>query len=128
MSRRLTGCVLSAWIAMLLLVQTGLTQDAPKRTTSKAASSESAPKARAKARGRLPNGWGKLGVTSEQRLKIYAVQARYQEQIDALEEQIAALKMKRDQECEACLTAKQLDQLKEATDKKTAPAADSSDK
>lgn len=34
------------------------------------------------------NHYGKLGLTDEQRLKIYSIQAKYREQISALQEQI----------------------------------------
>ena len=49
-------------------------------------------------RGRLPNYYGKLDLSGEQRDKIYGVQANYNGQIEALERQIAELKAKRDRE------------------------------
>lgn len=45
-------------------------------------------KTRAKPRGRVPNHYGKLGLTDEQRLEIYSIQAKYRAQISALQEQI----------------------------------------
>ncbi|MGH7202795.1 MAG: hypothetical protein ACREJB_19470, partial [Planctomycetaceae bacterium] len=55
-------------------------------------------------RGRLPNNYGKLGVSSVQRQTIYNIQGTYNEQIEALEMQIAELKKKRDEEVFNVLT------------------------
>jgi hypothetical protein len=40
----------------------------------------------------LPQGWGKLGITGEQKKKIYAVRAEYAAKIKKLQDQIDALK------------------------------------
>lgn len=71
------------------------------------------PAAKKKFRGRLPNYYGKVGVSNEQRQTIYGIQAKYHEQIEALERQIAELTEKRDAEIEAVLTPAQKARVKE---------------
>ncbi|MBW3542592.1 MAG: hypothetical protein KY476_20200 [Planctomycetes bacterium] len=94
-----------------LLAQAEEKADAPKAT------------ARKKPRGRLPNYYGQLGISQQQRTEIYAVQALYSEEIDALEKQLAELKEKRDAEVEAVLTAEQKAKLAEIIESKKKPAA-----
>src|SRR5438067_1753396 len=67
-----------------------------------------------KVKGQLPQGWGKIGLTDEQKQKVYRIQAKYNEQIDKLEAQIKELKEKRDQDRYEILTADQKKRLKEA--------------
>ena len=45
-----------------------------------------------KTRNRLPNYYGKLGLSTEQRTKIYGVQAAAREKIEAFQQQITTLK------------------------------------
>jgi len=71
-------------------------------------------KKRKKPRGRLPNYYGKVGVSEEQREKIYAIQAMYRPKIEALEKQIAELKAKEDAEVEAVLTPEQKKKVEES--------------
>jgi Spy/CpxP family protein refolding chaperone len=71
-----------------------------------------------KVKGQLPQGWGKIGLTDEQKQKVYKVQAKYNEQIDKLEAQIKELKEKRDTERYEVLTAEQKKRLKEAGEPK----------
>lgn len=91
----------------------GLAQEGTKPATSKATPAD---KADAKAKGRVPANYGKLGLTEVQRTKIYGVQAQYDDQLDALEKQFATLKAKRDQEVEAVLTDDQRKMLKTLVD------------
>ena len=60
-----------------------------------------------KARGYLPSGWKKLNLSDEQKLKVYAAQAKYRDQIDKLEEQIEKLKAEQQSEIVKVLTADQ---------------------
>lgn len=62
---------------------------------------------------RLPNYYGQLGLTEVQRQRIYALQLDYGKKIDELEVQLAALRAKRDQECQAVLTQAQKKRLAE---------------
>lgn len=68
-----------------------------------------------KYRGRLPNYFGKV-INSEQRDQIYAIQAKYNEQIAALEMQIEKLSAERDQQVEAVLTPEQLAEITKMRD------------
>lgn len=77
-----------------------------------AAQKEKAVKAEKKPSPRLPNNYGKLDLSDAQKDQIYTAQAKYNGQIDALEEQIKSLKEKRDDEIEAVLTAAQKQKLK----------------
>jgi biopolymer transport protein ExbB/TolQ len=70
-------------------------------------------KAAKKAKGRLPAYYADI-VSGDQREKIYAIQAKYQEQINALQEQLAALNKKQTDEIEAVLTSEQLERLRKA--------------
>jgi hypothetical protein len=88
-------------------------KDAPKPTESKEKKA---------AKGQLPAYYGKV-VTDAQKEKIYGIQAKYRTQLDSLEEQIDALKKKRDAEIEAVLDAGQLAKVKAAKDEAAAAAA-----
>ena len=46
----------------------------------------------AKIKGMLPPNWGKLGLSDEQKQKVYKVQADYGEKIAGLEKQVKDLK------------------------------------
>lgn len=74
-----------------------------------------------KARGRVPAYFAQVGLSGEQREKIYSLQADYNGKIDELQKQVAELESKRDAEVEAVLTdaqKKQLDELRAAAKKK----------
>jgi hypothetical protein len=60
-----------------------------------------------KIRGQLPRGYGKLGLSDEQRQKIYKIQADYDDKIDALEIQLQTLKAQRQKAIDTVLTAEQ---------------------
>jgi Spy/CpxP family protein refolding chaperone len=64
-------------------------------------------------RGRLPNHFGKLGITDEQRERIYGIQADYDGRIDALLAQIEELVADRDNEIDTVLTDGQRARLRE---------------
>jgi hypothetical protein len=73
-----------------------------------------------KPRGRLPNFYAKV-VDETQRKAIYAVQAKYSEEIGVLGKQIDELTAKRDTEVRAVLSEeqqKEIDALSEAARKK----------
>jgi len=73
-----------------------------------------------KPRGRLPNYYAKV-VDQTQRKEIYAVQAKYTEEIGVLRKQIEELTAKRDAEVREVLTEeqrKEVDALSEAARKK----------
>ena len=66
---------------------------------------------------RVPDYFGQIGLTPEQRETIYKVRAKHQSQIDALEKQITELQTQMLAECEGVLTDTQkqlLDQRRRA--------------
>lgn len=67
----------------------------------------------AKYRGTLPQNWKKLGLTDDQTQKVYKIQAKYNEQIDKLEEQIRDLKAEMYKKRGEVLTAEQKKRLEE---------------
>jgi len=71
-----------------------------------------AKKVRKKARGRVPNHYGKLGLSSEQKETIYDVQAKYRAQIEALEQEVADLEQQQSIEITEVLTDDQRQSLK----------------
>jgi hypothetical protein len=64
-------------------------------------------------RGRLPSNYGKLGISEQQRDRIYAVQAEYNDRIDILLVQIEELREARDAAIDEVLTDGQRQRLKE---------------
>lgn len=66
-----------------------------------------------KFRPRLPNYYGQVGISREQRQKIYAIQRQYHEKIAPLRAQLEALEEQRDKEVAAVLTEEQLKKVEE---------------
>jgi hypothetical protein len=136
MSRRFTSMVIVAGLALALGTQVSVE---PTIGQEKAAEKEKAAPAKVakKPRGRLPQYYGQVGISSKQRDAIYAVQAVYGKQIGELQKQVDALKKKQNSEVAAVLTPEQKEKLdtllvaakKRAEDrrskskKKTAPSA-----
>lgn len=67
----------------------------------------------AKVKGQLPQGWGKIGLTDDQKQKVYKIDAKYDEEIDKLTEQVKALKDKKKKEQLEVLTAEQKKRLED---------------
>lgn len=74
------------------------------------AAQDAAPAARAKPRGRLPAYYAKV-ISAPQKEQVYRVQAEYEQRIDALESQIAALEKQRNDAIRALLTPEQRKQV-----------------
>ena len=90
---------------------------------------KAAAKEPAKAKGRLPAYYREI-VTDEQREKIYALQAKYDSQIEELTQQLEALRSQRDADVEAVLTADQkakLAEVRTAADAKRKKKSDPAD-
>lgn len=111
MSRALTSLVLTCCCAAAILVSGAVAQDA---------------KERAKPRGRLP-AFYKDVVTPQQRDQIYAIQAKYVDQISKLQEQINQLAAQRDKEIEDLLTAEQKEQIQKLRDARKKASSASKD-
>jgi hypothetical protein len=109
MVKRLSLCVVLAsfvWAAMpSAWDSSALAQD----TVAKAASEAKTPAAavKKKPRGRLPNYYGQVGLSKDQRAKIYGIQKTFGDQLAALKKQIEELEKKQKEGMEAVLTAEQ---------------------
>lgn len=105
-------------LAAVLIAITSMsawTQDKPSSSKPAAVEEE-------KITGRLPNNYGKLGLSDKQKKSIYAAQSKYATEINALIRQVEELREKRDAEVGAVLTAEQkvkLAELQGETAKKT---------
>lgn len=62
---------------------------------------------------KLPAQWGKLGLSDDQKSKIYSIQDEYKSQIEALEKQVKELRHKEKLAMEAVLNDGQKARLKE---------------
>lgn len=62
---------------------------------------------------RLPKNYGKLGLTQQQKDRIYEIQGKYNPQISELEAKIKQLRSERDQMIESALTPAQRERLVE---------------
>ena len=84
-------------------------------------STEAAKPAVKRPRGRLPNYYGQAGLSGTQREEIYKIQAAAQGEIAKLQDQIATLEKKRDDDVRAVLTdeqKKKVDELVAAAKKR----------
>jgi Spy/CpxP family protein refolding chaperone len=121
--RRLISATGFALVASaLLLLPMSYAQDAKKADDAKPA----AKKERAEPRGRVPNYYGRLGLSDEQKTKVYAIQDKYDDQIQALQKQIAEIRTKQEAEIAAVLTDSQkkiLAEIVDAAKKKKAETA-----
>ena len=119
------NCLLGGTIAIFACCSLiGLAQEGTKPATTKTAQAE-------KPKGRLPPNYGKLGLTDKQKTSIYAIQAKYETQLDELEKQLDDLKAKRDTEVKTVLNDNQRksldDLLTEAKKKKEKEKTDETD-
>jgi Spy/CpxP family protein refolding chaperone len=106
---------------------TSNTAAANAATSNTAASTTDANADNSKVKGRLPTGWGKLGITDVQKQAIYKVEATYDAQLDSLRKQVTDLEAKRAADMRNVLTAaqqKQLDDMATAKSTKKAAAAE----
>lgn len=86
-------------VAAVLLLMSFLTLSAQDKNSS---------------RGRqLPANWAKLGLSAEQKSKVYEVQEKYKSQIEALQKQINDLRKKERSDMEGVLTDGQKTRLRE---------------
>lgn len=102
-------CVTAPFAASL----SPLSLDAQETTVQQQTEPETAPETtRKKPRGRVPNHYGKLGLTNDQKEKIYAIQANYRDQINALQEQINELQQEEASEIYLVLSDVQKESLR----------------
>lgn len=99
--------------------------------TAKAERKAEGAKKAAKSGDRLPPNYAKIGVSDEQRKKIYEIQNKYGEQIAALQKQLAEIRAKEQAEVVAVLTPDQkkaLESANEESKKKSAEKKKAGDK
>ncbi len=101
---------LGVGILFLACATLNLAQDA-KKPAAKPAEKPAAKKKTI--RGRLPAYYGQIGLSKEQREKIYQIQANYRAKIEELEKQLAELRAKQQAEIDAVLTPDQKKRLEE---------------
>ena len=70
-------------------------------------------------RGVLPPNWGKLELSTEQKQKIYKIEAETKQKVYDLQKQIDELKGKEKQDMLGVLTAEQKKKLKEILEEKS---------
>ena len=71
-----------------------------------------------KVKGQLPAGWREIGLTDEQRTKVYTIDAKYDEEINALTAKIKIAKDKKKKEQLEVLTVEQKKRLEDNLKKK----------
>jgi Spy/CpxP family protein refolding chaperone len=76
----------------------------------------------AKVKGTLPQNFGKLGLSTEQKQKIYRLRAEYRGKIQELEQKIARLRAEQKEAEEAVLTPEQKKKLRELRTGEKAPS------
>jgi Spy/CpxP family protein refolding chaperone len=81
-------------------------------TPAKAPSNSSDATTTKAAKGRLPQYYGKLPVTSDQRQKIYEIEASFAPKIKELREQLEKLEAEQSEQFKAVLTPEQQEKLK----------------
>jgi Spy/CpxP family protein refolding chaperone len=64
-------------------------------------------------RGQLPQNWKALGLTDEQKAKVYSVQGKYRTRIADLERQIRELRAEERRDLEKIMTPEQKQKLRE---------------
>lgn len=92
-------------VSVFTLSGVGIGQDSPAKKDD--------PKEPLKAKGYLPMNWKDLGLTDEQRQKVYTIQNKYGTEIDKLEVQIKELKAKMGKERLEVLSAEQKKRLED---------------
>lgn len=120
------GLLFSALACGLIAVGTigvSVRSSAIAQEAVKTEKSEGAKKS-AKSGDRLPANYAKIGVSEDQRKKIYEIQNKYDDQISALQKQIADLKAKETAEVEAVLTPEQKKALQNANEESKKKAAE----
>lgn len=78
----------------------------------------------AKSGDRLPANYAKIGISDDQRNKIYEIQNKYDKDIAALQKQLADIKAKEQAEVEAVLTPEQKKSLQTANEEAKKKAAE----
>ena len=101
-------------VAMLMMSGGIIGQEkGTKKEDTKKEDTKKEPTTKTKAKGQLPQNWGQLGLTDEQKQSVYRLQGKYNEEIDVLEAKIKELKSKMSEERSKILTAEQKKRLEQ---------------
>lgn len=111
--RLLLGFVLAGVLTLMLARADEPKPGDAQTPAASAPDSKPAKPEEGKLKGRLPQYYSKLDVSSEQRQKIYKIQASYAAKKDALEKQLEELKSQCSAETRTVLTADQQAKLDE---------------
>lgn len=103
-SKKLVFATVASTLVVAAVSLNSIGQDAKKADSKAKAGAKEKPK------GRLP-AYYKDVVTDEQKDQIYAIQAKYEKQLDDLQSQLDAVKAKQNGEIEALLSAEQKEKL-----------------
>lgn len=114
--RKRTCAVALVALALLMIGRLPLAAQEPASKTAPAAKKKQDPS------HRVPSYFGQIGLTTEQRASIYAIQSKRHEKIEALEKQVAAEKAGMLSECEAVLSDTQRKLLENLRRVATEPA------
>ena len=98
-----------AFVGMMCVLSGGLVGQDTKKDDPKAAKTEP----QVKFKGTLPQNWGKIGLTDDQKQEIYKIQGKYHSEIEKLEAKVKELKGTRDKEIRAVLTPDQKKRLED---------------
>lgn len=90
-------------------------QEAAAQEAAGAAKTSPTAKKRTEPRGRLPAYFGEV-IDSQQRDKVYDIQAKYTAEIKQLQDQIAKLEQQRDEAVQGVLTPEQAEKVKKLVD------------
>lgn len=112
-------CVWMLAVAVVFGLSATAQEPKPKPADPKPADKKDEPKVDLTKKGQLPQNWKLLGLTDTQTTKVYTVQAKYNTEIDALEEKIKELKDKMSKERLEVLTAEQKKRLEEILKEKS---------
>ena len=109
--------------ALAFLVTAGLSGQDPKGDP-KGKDAKTDPKVEpkgkeAKGKGQLPQNWSQLGLTADQKDKVYKLQGKYNADIDKLDAEIKEMKAKLTKERFEILTAEQKKALEDILKKKS---------
>ena len=101
-------------VAMLMMSGGIIGQEkGTKKEDTKKEDTKKEPTTKTKAKGQLPQNWGQLGLTDEQKQAVYRLQGKHNEEIDALEEKIKEIKTTISEERLKILTAEQKKRLEQ---------------
>ncbi len=107
------ACLIALLGGMFVLAG-GLSGQDTKKDDPKAVKKDDKKDDTTKLKGRLPQHWGKIGLTDTQKQQIYKIQGKYGDEIDKLEAKIKDLKSTQEKEMRAVLTPEQKKALEAA--------------